>query len=48
MGTRHEMGAGEGLEGVGMMGAEKKLEELMFTQITDIKIKWDNVAIVRS
>lgn len=36
------MGTGWGLESVGMVGAEKP-EELMFAEITGIKIKWDKM-----
>lgn len=33
------MRAGEGLESLRMVGGVKKPEKLMFTEITDIKIK---------
>lgn len=42
VGTGREMAAGWGPESIGMVGAEKP-EELMFTKITGIKIKWDKM-----
>lgn len=42
VGTGSEMGAGWGLESVGMVGAEKP-EEFMVTEITGITIKWDKM-----
>lgn len=39
MGPRSEIGTREGLEGIGVVGVVKKPEELMFTEITNIKIK---------
>lgn len=38
-GAGNGMRAGEGLESLRMVGGVKKPEKLMFTEITDIKIK---------